>query len=83
MKASHFIYSEAQRIIILDFEPNKPVNYVFSNDEWVPYTEINSTGNSNFEDAQHLGIHPRWWVKQCGVIQDSDLIDFINQGDSK
>jgi hypothetical protein len=79
MKVSHFIYSKTQRSIILDFEPNKQVSYVFCNGAWFPYTEINSTGISNFEDAQHLGVHPRWWVKCNGVVQDNDLADFINQ----
>tara|TARA_R110000782_G_scaffold211420_1_gene299341 strand:+ start:350 stop:604 length:255 start_codon:yes stop_codon:yes gene_type:complete len=83
MKASHFIYSKTQKNNILDFDPKKEFHQVFINGKWVTYTEINSTGNSNFEDAQHLGIHPRWWVKCNGVIQDNDLAFFIDQGDSK
>ena len=79
MKASHFIYSETQRSIILDLEPSKQVNQVFSNGTWIPYTEINSTGDSNFEDAQHLGIYPRRWTKCRGVIQDSDLAEFLHK----
>lgn len=78
MKAGHFIYSQQQREITLILEPKKEVNQVFVNGKFIPYTEINSTGDSNFNDANHLGIHPRRWVKCKGVIQDKDLEDFIN-----
>ena len=77
MKPVHFIYSETQKDVISDFEPNREPAQVFINGRWVTYTEINSTGDSNFEDAHHLGIHPRWWVKRNGVIQDEDLAAFI------
>jgi len=80
MEARHFIYSQTQRDIALEFEPHKEVNQVFCNGTWVPYTEINSTGNSNFEDAQHLGIYPRWWIKSNGAVQDADLLSFITRG---
>jgi len=78
MKAKHFIYSQGQRNIALHFEPTKEVNQVFINGNFVPYTEMNSTGDSNFTDAVRLGIHPRSWIKVNSVIQDSDLVDFIN-----
>ena len=79
MKAKHFIYSQQQRDIILSFDPNKKVNKVFCNGTFVPYTEMNSTGDSNFEDANHLGIHPQSWVRVNGVIQDYDLKNFIEE----
>ena len=83
MKPSHFIYSQRQRDIAKDYQPRKKVNEVFCNGTFIPYTEINSTGDSNFDDAQHLGVHPRWWIRCNGVIQDEELKQFINQGDSK
>jgi hypothetical protein len=83
MKASHFYYSKEQEDLILDFEPEKEFPQVFINGKWVVYTEVNSVGNSNFRDAQHLGIHPRWWIKCNGFIQDNDLDLFIKQGYNK
>ena len=78
MKAVYFIFSQEQRNVGLDFEPTKEVNQVFVNGSFVPYTEINDTGKSNFPDAKCLGVHPRGWVKCRGVIQDSDLAEFVN-----
>lgn len=83
MKPAHFIYSETQRQVVLDMDPNKEIHHVYINGKFTPYTEINSTGDSNFEDAQHLGVHPRHWVKQGGKIQDGDLADFINNNGHK
>jgi len=80
MKPAHFIYSRKQQESILTFAPNREVNQVFVNGKFVPYTEINDTGDSNWDDANHLGIHPSRWVKCCGVIQDSGLKKFINKG---
>ena len=78
MKPAHFIYSKQQESIIFDYEPERTTNLVYINGSWVKYTEINSTGDSNFEDAVHLGVHPSWWVMVSGVIQDQDLASFIN-----
>lgn len=78
-KPKYFIYSETQLEVIRDYEPNKEVNQVFINGLFVPYTEINSTGKSNFADAEQLGIHPGSWIKSKGVIQDSDLVEFIGK----
>lgn len=77
MKPTHFIYSKQQESIVFDFEPEIK-RLVYINGSWVKYTEINSTGDSNFEDAVHLGIHPSCWVMLNGVIQDTDLANFIN-----
>ena len=78
MKPAHFIYSKQQESIIFDYEPERTTKLVYINGSWVKYTEINSTGDSNFEDAVHLGVHPEWWVRHNGVIQDKDLASFIN-----
>lgn len=77
MKAAYFIYSEKQRAIQLDYEPGKQVNEVFISGKFFSYTECNATGDSNWDDAISLGIHPDYWVRVDGVIQDDDLADFL------
>ena len=76
-KPKYFIYSKTQLSVIRDHEPDREVNQVFINGAFFPYTEINSTGKSNFDDAEFLGVHPGSWVKCRGVIQDVDLVEFI------
>ena len=83
MKPVYFIYSEKQRKVIFDREPKRPTNLVYIDGKFIPYTEINDTGKSNWDDACQLGIHPSSWIVCNGVIQDGGLADFINQGDSK
>jgi hypothetical protein len=81
MKPKYFIYSQTQRDNkAYDFifgERSNSVNYVFIGGEFIPYTEMNSTGKSNFKDAKVLGIAPNWWIRMDGVIQDPDLKKFL------
>ncbi len=73
MKAKCFIFSKKQSQLA-----GRVSTFVFIGGEFIPYTEMNSTGKSGWDDAVHLGIAPMWWIKVCGVIQDEVLAAFLN-----
>lgn len=75
MKAKYFIFSKKQNKLVGAYR------LVFIGGKFVPYTEMNSTGESGWDDAIHLGAAPEWWIKICGVIQDKDLAAFLNVPD--
>jgi len=80
MEPKYFIYSETQRSISADNfvgVRTNSVNHVFIGGKFIPYTEKNSTGKSNFKDAKVLGIAPNWWIRIDGFIQDPDLKKFL------
>ena len=66
----------------MEYDKNRTSKFVYIQGEFIEYTEIKSSNRSNFDDAVYLGLHPSWWVKVNGIIQDKDLMGFINSKDS-
>jgi len=54
----YFIFSKKQKDLISEYEPNRKAT-VFNGLNDVEYTELNSTGKSNWGDAVIIGQFPK------------------------